>query len=85
MSSLPRGRGPVSESLCSLLATSPDDFNSPLPVRPRNATSSDLHLALYVCYELHYRGFAGVDDSWEWDSRILALRTWLEDMSSTKC
>ena len=21
----------------------------------------DLHLALYVCYELHYRGFDGVD------------------------
>lgn len=38
----------------------------------------DLQLALYMCYELHYRGFAGVDPSWEWDPGLLHLRAQLE-------
>jgi hypothetical protein len=40
----------------------------------------DLQLALYVCYELHYRGFAGVDPRWEWDAGLLHLRGRLEDV-----
>jgi hypothetical protein len=42
------------------------------------ATGDDLHLALYVCYELHYRGFEGVDDAWEWEPSLLDLRRRLE-------
>jgi hypothetical protein len=38
----------------------------------------DLHLALYCCYELHYRGFAGVDPAWEWSPALLAIRAVLE-------
>lgn len=38
----------------------------------------DLHLALYVCYELHYRGFAGVDPHWEWNAGLLHLRGQME-------
>src|SRR6185503_19986582 len=38
----------------------------------------DLHLALYLCYELHYRGLPGVDDGWEWEPELLALRRDLE-------
>jgi hypothetical protein len=38
----------------------------------------DLHLALYCCYELHYRGFDEVDEGWEWDPALLALRARLE-------
>jgi hypothetical protein len=38
----------------------------------------DLQLSLYVLYELHYRGFAGVDDGWEWHPSLLALRAVLE-------
>ena len=34
----------------------------------------DLQLALYMCYELHYRGFAGVDPTWEWNPGLLHLR-----------
>jgi len=34
----------------------------------------DLHLALYLCYELHYRGLAEVDERWEWEPSLLALR-----------
>ncbi|MFC5906708.1 iron-containing redox enzyme family protein [Streptacidiphilus monticola] len=38
----------------------------------------DVQLALYVCYELHYRGFQGVDPRWEWTPVLLALRAGLE-------
>jgi hypothetical protein len=38
----------------------------------------DLHLALYVCYELNYRGWAGVDAGWEWNPELLGARAQLE-------
>jgi hypothetical protein len=38
----------------------------------------DLQLALYLCYELHYRSFAGVDDGLEWDPDLLRFRAGLE-------
>jgi hypothetical protein len=38
----------------------------------------DLQLALYMCYELHYRGFDGVDPAWEWNPGLLQLRGQLE-------
>jgi hypothetical protein len=31
-----------------------------------------------VSYELHYRGWDGVDDRWEWDPRVLGLRAAME-------
>ena len=47
------------------------DLNDPL-------TDDDLHLALYVLYELHYRGFANVDEAWEWEPSLLGVRAQLE-------
>ncbi|HTI34833.1 MAG TPA: iron-containing redox enzyme family protein, partial [Miltoncostaea sp.] len=41
-------------------------------------TGEDAPLALYMLYELHYRSFAGVDDGWEWEPSLLALRGRLE-------
>jgi hypothetical protein len=38
----------------------------------------DLQLALYLCFELHYRSFPGVDPAWEWDPSMLAARAVLE-------
>jgi hypothetical protein len=38
----------------------------------------DFQLALYVCYELHYRGFDEVSPDWEWDPPLLTLRAALE-------
>jgi hypothetical protein len=38
----------------------------------------DLQLALYLCYELHYRGLPGIDERWEWDPGLLAWRALLE-------
>jgi hypothetical protein len=50
-----------------------------LPIADADPYGLDLHLALYVCYELHYRGFARVDPRWEWNPELLAVRGQLED------
>jgi hypothetical protein len=34
----------------------------------------DLQLALYLCYELHYRGLPGVAEEWEWSPSLIGLR-----------
>ncbi len=47
-----------------------------MPPAPDDA--EDLQLALYCCYELHYRGFDGVDERWEWEPSLLAFRAALE-------
>jgi hypothetical protein len=39
----------------------------------------DLQLALYLCFELHYRSFPNVDPAWEWDPTLLAVRGVLEE------
>ena len=53
---------------------------SPHPLAPPSGeiAHEDLHLALYCCYELHYRGFDGIDDRWEWEPSLLAFRAELE-------
>jgi heme oxygenase-like protein len=47
-------------------------------VRDSDPYGLDLQLALTMCYELHYRGFAGVDPEWEWSPALLQLRAELE-------
>ena len=47
-------------------------------VRDSDPYGLDLQLALYMCYELHYRGFAGVDPTWDWNPGLLHLRGQLE-------
>lgn len=80
---LPRPRGPVSAALLETLAKPSmraafREVGAPLAgAEPYGA---DLQLALYACYELHYRGFDGVDPRWEWDVGVLHLRSRLEDL-----
>jgi hypothetical protein len=74
MPTLPEPRGPLSESLLSALPGPP----RALPTDVTDPDFEDLQLALYCCYELHYRGFDGVDDSWEWDPGLLSFRAALE-------
>jgi hypothetical protein len=59
----------------------PRRFYTPVeaPVCDSDPLGRDFHLALYVCYELHYRGFLGVDSRWEWDPGVLQLRNRLEE------
>ncbi len=73
---LPHARGPRSHALIRALTDGgtigvPEPSSDPL-------RDEDLHLALYVCYELHYRGFEGVDDECEWDPELLRFRRTLE-------
>jgi heme oxygenase-like protein len=74
---LPPVRGPFSERVLGLLAGG--EVEAPRPSAPEDPLGDDdLHLALYLAYELHYRGLPGVRDEWEWDPRILAVRHELE-------
>lgn len=73
---LPAPRGPLTDRLLAELARPPHAFEVPFR-EPYD--EEDLQLALYVCYELHYQGFDGVDDRWEWNPSLLALRARLED------
>jgi Iron-containing redox enzyme len=43
----------------------------------------DLQVSLYVCYELHYRGFDDVDPAWEWEPSLIGLRGALERQFET--
>ncbi len=76
---LPRPRGPISEQLLDALVREPHDLGPPPAPAGDPLGAEDLHLALYCCYELHYRGFAGVDDEWEWSPPLLAFRATLEE------
>ncbi|GAA2533680.1 iron-containing redox enzyme family protein [Winogradskya humida] len=70
---LPTPRGPVSEALINALTRAPHAVSAGDP-----SDADDLHLALFVCYELHYRGWDGVDDAWEWEPGLLGVRAALE-------
>jgi hypothetical protein len=75
---LPEPRGALSACVIEALAN-PDAELRPSPVVVGSPLADDdLHLALYVCYELHYQSFAGVADRWEWDPALIAFRTELE-------
>jgi hypothetical protein len=75
---LPPARGEMSAFLLERLVRPPGDWGSVPPV-PADATrGEDFHLALHLCYELHYGGLEGVDDGWEWDAALLDLRGRLE-------
>ncbi|QMU69325.1 iron-containing redox enzyme family protein [Streptacidiphilus sp. P02-A3a] len=77
---LPSPRGPLTEALTASLRDRPAGRLLAVPPRPDGDPWGDDHqLALYLCYELHYRGFARVDPRWEWEPRLLAVRRRLED------
>jgi len=83
---LPTARGPLSMAVINLLTeraprTRFDRIEA--PVADCDPYGIDVQVALYVCYELHYRGFAGVDPGWEWNPGLLHLRARLEDAFRT--
>src|SRR6201992_1629902 len=78
---LPAAYGPLSMAVRRVLTGPPShDHLSRVSasVRDSDPYGLDLQLALYMCYELHYRGFAGVDPNWEWNPGLLHLREQLE-------
>ena len=75
MRSLPSPRGEVTERLIAAFAHAPGSLAAgALPRFDDPLADEDLQLALYRCYELHYRGLPGVDDRWEWDPGLLDHR-----------
>ncbi|HVT64751.1 MAG TPA: iron-containing redox enzyme family protein [Mycobacteriales bacterium] len=75
---LPPPRGPISEWVAETLSRPPGRC-APVPdAEDDPVTGDDSALALYLLYELHYRGIAGVDDEWEWAPMLLAGRAELE-------
>ena len=73
---LPAPRGPISEQLVRRirgeLARTPS-------VPDAVWDDDDAQLALYLCYELHYRGFSEAVVGAEWDPWIISLRTAIEE------
>jgi hypothetical protein len=79
MPSMPAPRGDLSALLLDALTQDMHMLPRSDPPEPADPLGDeDLHLALYACYELHYRGLPGVDDAWEWEPSLLALRRSLE-------
>jgi hypothetical protein len=86
---LPEPRGPLSHALFADLANGTSLSPATLAQAERTAAApsdvlsdvladEDLQLSLAICYELHYRGFDGVAESWEWEPDLLRLRALLE-------
>ena len=81
---LPVPRGPVSAALLAALV---HDAGRTIDLRhlvwdgqPGDAcTDEDLQLSLWLAYELHYRGLAGVDERWEWHPELLWARARWEE------
>ncbi len=75
---LPGPRGPLTAGLANYLG---GDTNIPaVDIEPTVGVlwDDDFQLALYECYELHYRSFEGVSESFEWDPVLLGFRGELE-------
>lgn len=75
---LPEARGSVSAWAVATLRRPPGACSLPPASADDPVTGDDTALALYVLYELHYRGFADVDDGWEWQPELIAARGQLE-------
>ncbi|GAA3554618.1 iron-containing redox enzyme family protein [Microlunatus spumicola] len=81
---LPAPRGPVSAALLTAIRRDPSrsidlrhlGWDGEAADAP---TDDDLQLALWLAYELHYRGLAGVDERWEWHPELLWARARWED------
>lgn len=74
---LPQPRGPLSEAVQRRLTGLPTATSTWPPI-PEDPFGDDAQLALWMLYELHYRGFADVPDVLEWDPELLSLRAALE-------
>src|SRR5438067_8179228 len=75
---LPTSRGPLSEFVLTHLQYPPHALPSLAVDVIDPLSEDDLQLALYCCYELHYRGFEQVDPEWEWEPSLLGFRRQLE-------
>jgi hypothetical protein len=74
---LPRPRGPLSAAVIAALQRTPGSLGETPPIGDVDPLSDDdFGLALYLCYEVHYRGAGQAD--WEWDPGLLRFRGEME-------
>jgi len=79
---LPHAIGPISSAVIDTIQRVRPAMNTrriEVPLLEADPYGLDLQLALYVCYELHYRGFDGVNPRWEWNPALLYARGRLEE------
>ncbi|WP_405791422.1 iron-containing redox enzyme family protein [Streptomyces sp. NBC_00029] len=72
------GRGELSGAVTRALRSGTAPVYAPGAVLKADPWGEDLQLSLHLLYELHYRGFDGVDGEREWDPDLLRLRQALE-------
>jgi hypothetical protein len=75
---LPRERGPISRHVVQSLLSTQDPAPSLALGLSEVLDDGDVQLALWMLYELHYRGFDGVHPDREWDPGLIALRRTIE-------
>jgi pyrroloquinoline quinone (PQQ) biosynthesis protein C len=75
---LPRERGPISRHVIHALADGDGQAWPPALGAGEVIGDPDVQLALWMIYELHYRGFDGVPDDREWDLGLITLRKTIE-------
>ncbi|MET9954069.1 iron-containing redox enzyme family protein [Streptomyces sp. NPDC006339] len=75
---LPPPRGDLSEAVADFLLGRSRTLPDSRATADADPYGDDLHLALHLAYELHYRGFDGVPEDTEWDPDLLRLRALLE-------
>jgi hypothetical protein len=76
---LPWSRGPLSHFVISALQRQPGSLGATPPISDVDALrSDDFGLALYLCYEVHFRNLTDAD--WEWDPDLLRFRRRMEQV-----
>ncbi len=77
---LPPARGPVSRHVLTMLRRpDPTDDSVAIALGPDPVTTDpDVQLALWILYELHYRGFDDCAGDHEWDPELIRLRCAIE-------
>ena len=75
---IPWPRGPLSAAVIEALQREPGSLGPMPDVNVADPLADDdFQLALYLCYEVHYRDLTGAD--WKWDLDLLAFRAKLEE------
>jgi hypothetical protein len=76
---LPTERGPLSAAVIEALSEAPGPRPFPrLEPHVDMLGDDDGQLALWLCYQLSYSSFTGVDEEWEWEPSLLGFRAEFE-------
>jgi len=80
---LPVPRGPLSQTVIDRLGAPPGRLEAAGGTSVDPLFSDDFQLALFVSFEVHYGGFDGVEEGWEWNPSLIAFRNELVEAFET--